>query len=260
MTQTYGHFCPVARTLEKIGDKWSLLIIRDLLSGPQRFTDLLGYLNHITPKWLTQRLRELESSGIIERDKKPGRRQVWYKLTPAGHDLSPIVDALSTWGFRYAMRPPIPGEVVHPDLLMRSLTSSLNKKGKRLPRPAKWLMQFPQAQYSLSFNDENWSSCREEDPNSDLKINTTPEIWATIFTAPRSDRSRLAQAIQIDGAPDRIEEFQQTFGIQNQEVGPIHDSLDTSNKQKEQGLLKEKKIKLKQAIETNPLEAEQPNY
>ena len=82
MTQTYGHFCPVARTLEKIGDKWSLLIIRDLLTGPQRFTDLLGYLNHITPKWLTQRLRELESSGIVERDQKSGRRQVWYKLTP----------------------------------------------------------------------------------------------------------------------------------------------------------------------------------
>ena len=125
MAQTYGHFCPVARTLEKIGDKWSLLIIRDLLAGPQRFTDLLGFLSHITPKWLTQRLRELESSGIIERDNKPGRRQVWYKLTPAGRDLSPIVDALATWGFRYAMRPPIPGEVVHPDLLMRSLTSTI---------------------------------------------------------------------------------------------------------------------------------------
>ncbi len=240
MTQTYGHFCPVARTLEKIGDKWSLLIIRDLLTGPQRFTDLLGYLNHITPKWLTQRLRELESSGIIERDKKAGRRQVWYKLTTAGGELGPIVDALATWGFRYAMRPPIPGEVVHPDLLMRALTSSLNKKGKRLPRPAKWLMQFPQAQYSLSFNND-WSSCREEDPNSDIKITTTPEIWATVFTAPRSDRSRLAKTIQIDGAPDRIEEFLHTFGIQNQEDKPVPDSIDTGNKRKNPKLTKEGK-------------------
>jgi DNA-binding HxlR family transcriptional regulator len=238
MTQTYGHFCPVARTLEKIGDKWSLLIIRDLLTGPQRFTDLLGYLNHITPKWLTQRLRELESSGIVERDSKPGRRQIWYKLTTAGRDLSPIVDALATWGFRYAMRPPIPGEVVHPDLLMRALTSSLNKKGKRLPRPAKWLMQFPQTQYSLSFNDENWSSRREEDPKSDLNISTTPEIWATVFTSPRSDRSRLAKAIQIEGAPDRIEEFLQTFGLQNQEDKTVLDSIDTVNKRKKPRLTK----------------------
>ena len=215
MTQTYGHFCPVARTLEKIGDKWSLLIIRDLLSGPQRFTDLLGYLNHITPKWLTQRLRELESSGIVERDKKAGRRQVWYKLTAAGRDLAPIVDALTDWGFRHAMRPPLPGEVVHPELLMRSLTSSLNKKGKRLPRPARWSMKFPQIRYALSY-DNGWSTRREEAFDADLNITTTPEIWATVFTAPRSDRSRLAKDIQIEGPPDRIEEFLKTFGIQNQ--------------------------------------------
>jgi DNA-binding HxlR family transcriptional regulator len=221
MPQTYGHFCPVARTLEKIGDKWSLLIIRDLLSGPQRFTDLLGYLHHITPKWLTQRLRELESSGIIERDKKPGRRQVWYRLTEAGRDLAPIVDALADWGYRYAMRPPLPGEVINPDLLVRFLTASLNKKGKRLTRPARWSMQFPQSRYSLSFHDGNWSSNRGEDPKSDLKITTTPEIWATVFTAPRSDRSRLARTFQIDGTKDRLEEFLQTFGLQDQKNRPF---------------------------------------
>jgi DNA-binding HxlR family transcriptional regulator len=232
MTQSYGHFCPVARTLEKIGDKWSLLIIRDLLPGPQRFTDLLGYLNHITPKWLTQRLRELESSGIVERDKKAGRRQVWYRLTAAGRDLAPIVDSLADWGFRYAMRPPLPGEVVHPDLLMRSLTSSLNKRGKRLPRPAKWLMRFPQTQYALTFDEDNWSNCREDDPVSDLKITTTPEVWATVFTAPRTERSRLAAAIRVDGAPDRIEEFLQTFGLQNQEGRPGVDSIGTADKGK----------------------------
>jgi len=238
MAQSYKHFCPVARTLEKIGDKWSLLIIRDLLPGPQRFTDLLGYLNHITPKWLTQRLRELESSGIVERDSKPGRRQVWYHLTPAGRDLSPVVDALSTWGFRYAMRPPLPGEVVHPDLLMRGLTSSLNKKGKRLTRPATWLMQFPQTKYCLSFGNNSWSSSREEAPNADLRITTTPEIWATVFTAPRSERNRLAKDIQIDGAPKRIEEFRKTFGLQGQEDWPVLDSIDKVNQRKKTKPLK----------------------
>jgi DNA-binding HxlR family transcriptional regulator len=234
----FKHFCPVARALEKIGEKWSLLIIRDLLRGPQRFTDLLNYLSNITPAWLTQRLRELETNGIITRDRQPGRREVWYRLTPAGRDLGPIVEALSVWGVRYAMRPPLPGEVVHPDLMMRVVTSSLNKKGKRLPRSAKWLMQFPQTQYSLSFNNDNWSSCREEDPNSDLKITTTPEIWATVFTAPRSDRSRLAKAIQIDGAPDRTEEFLHTFGIQDQEDRTVPDSVESGNKRKNQSLLK----------------------
>jgi DNA-binding HxlR family transcriptional regulator len=216
MTKTYGHFCPVARALEKIGDKWSLLIIRDLLAGPQRFTDLMGYLNNITPKWLTQRLRELESSGIIKRDSKRGRRQVWYSLTTSGRDLSPIVEALSSWGFRYAMRPPIPGEAVHPDLLMRNLTSSLNKKNIHLPRPVKWLMKFPQDLFTLSFNQDGWSSRRAKNSKADLEIATTPETWATVFTSPRADRNRLSKGIQIEGAPERIREFKRIFGLQKQ--------------------------------------------
>jgi DNA-binding HxlR family transcriptional regulator len=236
MTHTYGHFCPVARTLEKIGDKWSLLIIRDLLPGAQRFTDLLALLNHITPKWLTQRLRQLEASGIIERDCKPGRREVWYQLTTAGRDLSPIVDALAAWGFRYAMRPPLPGEVVHPDRLMRALTLSLNQKGKRLPRPAKWAMRFPHRRYVLSYRDEKWSSHPEDESRADLIITTTPEIWATVFTAPRSDRNRLARDFRIDGPADRLAEFRQTFGLQNQKDSPVSASADTVRKRKKPGL------------------------
>ncbi len=229
MAQTYGHFCPVARTLEKIGDKWSLLIIRDLLPGPQRFTDLLGYLNNITPKWLTQRLRELESAGIVERDSQPGRRQVWYRLTSAGQELSPIVEALANWGFRYAMRPPVPGEVVNPDLLMRGLTSSLNKSGKCLIRPAKWLMQFPQRPYTLSFGQGGWSFERSDNSRADLKITTTPEIWASVFTVPRTDRRRLARDIQLEGTPKRIEEFRQTFGLQGSKERPFPAAMDKVN-------------------------------
>jgi DNA-binding HxlR family transcriptional regulator len=220
MGQTYGHFCPVARTLEKIGDKWALLIIRDLLPGSQRFTDLLGYLNHITPKWLTQRLRELEASGIVERETQPGRRQIRYRLTPAGQDLGPIVEALASWGFRYAMRPPVPGETVHPDLLIRSLVTSLNKSGRHLSQPVKWLMRFPDRLYCLSFDQAGWSGSRtEEDAAADLKISTTPEYWAALFTAPKADRCRLARDIQIHGEPKRINEFRQVFGLQDREKG-----------------------------------------
>ena len=72
MATRYSHFCPVARSLERIGDRWSLLIVRDLLQGPQRFTDLIGSLSHITPKWLTLRLRELASAGIVDANASPG--------------------------------------------------------------------------------------------------------------------------------------------------------------------------------------------
>src|SRR5215211_718965 len=107
-TRTYDHFCMLARALERVGDRWTLLVVRDLLGGPRRFTDLMDRLGGITPKTLAQRLRELTDSGIVEADRVAGRREVWYRLTPAGEELGPAVEALSLWGLRHALRPPIP--------------------------------------------------------------------------------------------------------------------------------------------------------
>ena len=104
--RTYDHFCLTARALERVGDRWSLLVIRDLLSGAKRFTDLMDRLGGITPKTLSQRLRELEDTGIVAADREPGRREVWYRLTPAGADLGPVIDALGRWGLQHAWRRP----------------------------------------------------------------------------------------------------------------------------------------------------------
>lgn len=217
MAHKFQHFCPVARALEKIGEKWSLLIIRDLLRGPQRFTDLLKYLNNITPAWLTQRLRELETTGIIERDHQSGRREVWYRLTPSGRDLGPIVEALSAWGLRYAMRPPLPGEVVHPELLMSGLAGSLNRRSRRLPQATQWLIRFPTGTYTVSFDKDQWSQRKGEKPDADLIITTTPETWGTLVAVPRNQRSRLIKEMPIQGEPERIAEFLQLFGIGSRE-------------------------------------------
>src|SRR6516164_7953325 len=92
--RTYNHSCLTARTLELVGERWSLLVIRDLLTGPKRFTDLMDRLGGITPKTLSQRLSELDSAGIVAVDREPGRREVWYSLTPAGADLRPVIDSL----------------------------------------------------------------------------------------------------------------------------------------------------------------------
>ncbi len=218
MTRIYGHYCPVAHALEIVGDRWSLLIIRDLLRQPQRFSDLLGYSSNITPKWLTLRLRKLEKAGVIEREKHQDRREVWYKLTPAGYDLRPVVEALWTWGLRYAMQPPLPGEVVHPELAMVTLTTSLNKRGRKLSQPATWLLRFtPCSPYTLSFNGNRWSAREGEVENPDVTVMTSPEAWATFFAVKRSERGKIAQTMLIDGAPEHIEEFLRMFGVQADE-------------------------------------------
>ena len=135
--RTYDHFCLTARALERVGDRWSLLVIRDLLTGAKRFTDLMDRLGGITPKTLSQRLRELEDAGIVTADREPGRREVWYRLTPAGADLGPVIDALGRWGLQHAWRRPLPGEPLHAEHLLRSVTRAIDLAAGD-HEPARW--------------------------------------------------------------------------------------------------------------------------
>jgi DNA-binding HxlR family transcriptional regulator len=217
MARIYGVYCPVAHTLEIVGDRWSLLIIRDLLRQPQRFTNLLSYLGNITPKWLMIRLRELEEAGVVEREQRQDRREVWYKLTPAGKELRPVVEALWSWGLRYAMRPPLPGEVVHPESAIGTLTASLNNRGRKLSQPRNWLFNFTTGgPFTLSFDGERWSAREGEEENSDVTVTTSPESWATFLAVEKSERIQLAKTLQIAGAPERVEEFLHTLGVRDE--------------------------------------------
>jgi DNA-binding HxlR family transcriptional regulator len=91
--------CPVACTLDVLGDRWSLLLIRDLLAGKSRFGDFATAPEHIPTNILAERLKRLEAAGVIESvaySDHPPRFD--YRLTPRGRDLQPVLDALATWG------------------------------------------------------------------------------------------------------------------------------------------------------------------
>ena len=94
--------CPVATTVQLIGNKWKLLIIRNLLVGPQRFTEIIKTVPGISKKVLTENLRALEDDGLVEREifaEVPPR--VEYSLSPLGKTLRPILDAMRDWGIDY---------------------------------------------------------------------------------------------------------------------------------------------------------------
>ena len=98
----YGQFCPVAKSAEITGDSWALLIIRELLLGSNRFSLLQKGLPRISPTVLNTRLRELEKNGVIMKRRLKGQRGHEYQLTPAGKELSSVIDALAIWGMRWA--------------------------------------------------------------------------------------------------------------------------------------------------------------
>ncbi len=109
MTQTQN-FCPIARTAELLGDTWTLLIVRDLMSGSKRFGQLQESLGHVSPKTLSHRLKMLEHADILTRmafSEIPPR--VEYTLTEKGQALSGIIQAMSAFGERYL---PVEEEIV----------------------------------------------------------------------------------------------------------------------------------------------------
>lgn len=120
--RSYGQYCGVTTAVELIGERWAMLIVRDLLVGPRRYTDLKQGLPRIPTNILSTRLKELQEGGVVRRVPLMNCGLV-YELTPYGRSLEPIVLALGRWGFQ-AMGDPEPGDVVTPDSLTMALRTS----------------------------------------------------------------------------------------------------------------------------------------
>ena len=104
--RSYDQYCAVARGLDVIGDRWTLLLVRDLLLGPKRYKDLLSGLPGIGTNLLADRLHELEAAGLIERTVlPPPAGSSVYQLTESGKALEPVMSSLGRWGARFMGRP-----------------------------------------------------------------------------------------------------------------------------------------------------------
>ena len=108
----YGQYCPIARAVEILGDRWTLLIVRDLLFGAQHFNELEHGLPGIPKALLTDRLRRLQQVGAIVRQSESGGRRTRYQLTPAGWELYPVIESLTRWGAKWAFGEPEPNDLV----------------------------------------------------------------------------------------------------------------------------------------------------
>ena len=98
----YGQFCPVAKASDIIGERWTVLILRELLLGTTRYNDFQRALSRISPTLLSKRLKMLEEKGLVIR-KRPARgRNYEYHLTACGRELEPMIEMLAVWGMRWA--------------------------------------------------------------------------------------------------------------------------------------------------------------
>ena len=161
--QRYGQYCPLARGAEVLGDRWTLLIIREMLFGVQRFNELERFLPGISRSVLAQRLRHLQRVGLVERQAGADGQRSVYQLTEAGRDLRPVVRAIGNWGARWAFGDPDPAEL-DPDLVVQWISRHLARE--QLPA-RRVVVQFavtgpPVRRYWLVIEPEDVSVCMHD--------------------------------------------------------------------------------------------------
>lgn len=132
--RSYGQYCGLARALELVGERWALLVIRDLFVSPKRFTDLHRGLPGIPTNILTARLKELERAGVVHRQALSGEsRAIVYELTDYGRELEQSLTSFSRWGAK-ALGDVREGEVVTPDSLVMALRTTFRSQDARTVR------------------------------------------------------------------------------------------------------------------------------
>jgi DNA-binding HxlR family transcriptional regulator len=213
--RSYGDRCAVARALDLVGERWALLIVRDLQLGPKRFTDLQVGLSSLSPDVLSQRLRDLTNGGVIQRRKLPAPASSWvYVLTDWGHELEPILNGLARWGSHAPL--PAGSSRIGADsviLGMRLLFSPVRAGDLT----ATYLVRFDGEPFRLHISDGVLDVRREETEHVDATIDTDPATLEDLLWNGRSLRTALSAAeLTIAGERALIEKFLTLFPTEAQ--------------------------------------------
>jgi DNA-binding HxlR family transcriptional regulator len=196
--RTYGDRCGVARALDMVGERWALLVVRELLLGPKRFTDLRAGLPHVGPDVLAQRLRELEGAGIVRRATLPppaGSRV--YELTERGRQLEEVVVALGRFG---SVAPFPPGDAqIGVDAVVIALKSLFDAAAAD-GLSASYELRLGEQRFALDVADGRLAVQRGGAPAADAVIETDPGTLATVLWHGRAlDEARRAGDLAIEG-------------------------------------------------------------
>ena len=211
----YGQYCPIAQAAEILGDRWTLLIVRDLLTGTRHFNDLERGLPGISRGLLAERLRRLEKVGIVEKVERPdSRRSTAYYPTEAGRQLQDVLNSLLNWGARWAFGEP-EEEELDPVLLMWWMRSRVCIE--RLP-PQRVVVRFDfqgvkNENFWLLLTREDVSVCLT-DPGFDLDVLVTADLAAyfQIWLGRLSFDTALSQGfVTVDAIPALADAFPTWF-------------------------------------------------
>jgi DNA-binding HxlR family transcriptional regulator/putative sterol carrier protein len=196
--RTYGESCAAAHALDLVGERWALLVVRELVLGPKRFTDLRAGLLHASPNVLAQRLRDLERSGVVQRRRLPPPAASWvYELTEWGAELEPVMQQLGRWGARSPARPPDAGLSL--DALILALRTMFDP-GAAAGLSASYELRLGEDVFRATVRDGALELERGPAGAPDATITTDPgTLAALIFGGHPFAEAQRSGALVIDG-------------------------------------------------------------
>ena len=211
--RSYGQYCGLARALELIGERWALLIIRDLLVGPRRFTDLRKGLPRIPTNVLSDRLKELESDGIVRRRvlPRPATATV-YELTPYGAQLEAAVVQLGLWGGQ-SLGAARPDEIVTADSISMALRSTFVPEAATGEHMVVELCMGPDIQLQVRVEGGSLQVSRLLKPlqAADLVVECGPVFKALLTREVTPAAALQRRLVRVRGGPRIFDKFVQMF-------------------------------------------------
>jgi DNA-binding HxlR family transcriptional regulator len=211
MAKQYGQFCPVAHALELVGERWSLLIIRELINGPKRYTDLAGALPGIGTNILAARLRDLERAGVLQkRQLPPPAAARVYELTPYGEELREPLYALGRWGAK-SLGPPREDDMLVPGWLLNAVRATCT--GGCVPDKVIELRVDGDSVTARSEDDQLVVAAGPAD-DADVVIETDPSTLFCIASGQTPIAEAVkAKAVKVTGSRKDAERFLSLFSF-----------------------------------------------
>ena len=209
--RTYGDGCAIAQALDVVGERWALLVVRELLLGPKRYTDLRRGLPNASPNVLSQRLGELESAGVIRRRKlpPPAAARV-YELSDWGRELEDTVMSLGRWAAR-SPTPPSPAPIQSSDSVILALRARFDSRAAQGLR-AGYELRLGEDRFGVEVTDDRLQIARGDAHAADATIDTDTDTIAAVLWGGRSlaDAQRSG-TMTIQGDKAAVERFVALF-------------------------------------------------
>jgi DNA-binding HxlR family transcriptional regulator len=201
MSKDYEQYCPLAHALGVVGERWTLLVVRELLHGPKRYTDLAEGLPRIGTNVLASRLRELERFGVVRKRKlPPPAASTVYELTDYGLELEEVMHALARWGAR-SLGPPRPDDELYPEWGVNALPALFNAEAAR-GLTETYVFAIGPDTFTARIENGHLYPCVEPAEDADLRVETDMDTFFGLATGGLTPSDAVATGrARIEGDP-----------------------------------------------------------